>query len=74
MQRTFVHHVYATLARTPYNLDANGAYQASAHTYGRAPLRSRGHMGPRTPERGWRPAAAKTPFRLALGRTGSVMS
>ena len=33
VQRTFVHHVYATLARTPYNLDANGAYQATAHTY-----------------------------------------
>jgi hypothetical protein len=32
VQRTFVHHVYATLARTPYNLDGNGAYQATAHT------------------------------------------
>ncbi|KCV68586.1 starch phosphorylase [Fonticula alba] len=32
IQRSFVNHVYSTLARTPYNLDEFGAYQAAAHS------------------------------------------
>jgi len=32
VQKTFVHHVFASLARTPLNLDNFGAYEALAYT------------------------------------------
>ncbi|RUS14874.1 hypothetical protein BC937DRAFT_93200 [Endogone sp. FLAS-F59071] len=35
IQKSIVHHTTTTLARTPYNMDNFGAYQATAHsTYG----------------------------------------